>query len=134
MTIFNCAEISSNIQDIFCKTNIYYSLLVYNETLVTNEEIQTLCEDLRGQDLPLFIINESCGEIQEQEVNEIVSQYRMFVIPQYMFCSWVNMQGWCKVIEDVSIVFCLFDSSYDVQRTLDDLQLKTSDDLCLIPL
>lgn len=135
MTYFNCADTSSKIQDVFCTTNIYYSVLVYNETVVTNEEIQTLCEDLRDQDIPLFMINESCEDIEEQEMNKIVSQYRMFIVPQYMFCSWVNMQGWCKVIEDVSIVFCVpCDVSYNVQKTLDELKIKTSDDLCLIPL
>jgi hypothetical protein len=141
MTILNCAEISSKIQDIFCKTNIYYSLLVYDNNVVTENEILTLCNYLRGQDVPLFLINPSCGEIQEQEqeqdqdVNKIASQYRMFVVPQHMFSSWVNRQGWSKVIEDVSIVFCLSDLCFcDVQRTLDEQKIKTSNDLCLIPL
>lgn len=131
MSVLNRTEITKKIQDVFCKANIYYSVLVYNETLVTEDEIHALCDDLRFQDVPLLTLR----EIQEQEVSEIVSQYRMFVMPKCMFSSWVSMQGWNKVVEDVSIVFCLpCDASYDVQKTLEEQKIKTSDHLCLIPL
>lgn len=130
MSILNRADITSKIQDVFCKANIYYSVLVYNNNIITEKDIQALCDDLRVQDIPLYIIDESYSEIQEHEVANIATQYRMFVIPQNMFGSWVTMQGWNKLIEDVSIIFCLpCDISYDVQKTT-----KTSDNLCLIPL
>lgn len=135
MSVLNCTEITNKIQDVFCHTNIYYSVLVYNETLITEDEIQTLCGYLRDQDVPLFIMTDSCLNIQEQKVIEIASQYRMFVLPHSMFSLWVGMQGWKKVIEDVSIVFGLpCDISYDIQKTLEEQEVKTSNDLCLIPL
>ena len=91
------------INDVFHKIDIYNSIIIYESH--EQERITTLCRMLQLQDYPVVSINEE--NIETLYVLE--SNYRMFVMPSYLYSQYLFIKNFD--LSCISVFFVTHDSN-----------------------